>query len=661
MAIERTSRSRSGDERARVKQARRRPEGDSLEPGSQSPGVDEPQEDRSPPYLPIGDYALIGDCHSAALVSCRGAIDWACLARFDDASTFGRLLDAERGGTFALTAAELTSHARRYLPDTNVLETTLTTPTGVARILDCFTMRTGGSKRPYRQLLRVAEGVRGEVTFDVRVEPRFDYGTLHPWLRELKKGVFTAVGGDDALLLSTDAGLAIAREESALGGRFTIAEGERRRFSLIAYWPHEDVPRAPTVRELDRRLDQTIAWWRGWVRKGHYGEVSRDAVVRSALVLKLLTCAPTGAIIAAPTTSLPEEVGGSRNWDYRYCWVRDATFTMSALLDTGHDDVARGLRLFLERATAGHAEDIQIMYGCYGERRLPEQELTHLAGYRGSRPVRVGNAAAKQTQLDVYGELVQASHLWRREGKRLDDDEWRFLRSLVDASCDRWREPDRGLWEVRGEPRHFVHSKVMCWVALQRGIEAAEEEKLPCDLQRWKRERDELRSAIEKEGVDPKRDCFVQSFGATELDASLLLLPMVGFVDAREARMRRTTAAIEEDLSRDGLILRYRSQSKDGVEGEEGTFLMASFWMVEVLAMQGALGKAKKLFQRLLGLSNEVGLYAEEYDPEKKEQLGNFPQAFTHMALVGAAMKLEHTMRGEKGGPAAERPQPRSL
>jgi GH15 family glucan-1,4-alpha-glucosidase len=611
-----------------------------------------------PRYVPIGDYALIGDCHACALVSKQGAIDWACLARFDAGSVFGRILDADKGGTFAITAREQTGHTRRYLSDTNVLETTFTTRTGSARLLDCFTMREGGRQHPHRQLLRVVEGIEGEVSFDVLVMPRFDYGSLRPWLRYYpERRLHTAVGGDDAFVLSAECHLELALDDTTLRGQVTVGRRQRRRFSLVSHRPHELRLVRPSARTLDERLRGTIAWWRRWVRKGRYAPAYRDQVVRSALLLKLLTCAPTGAIIAAPTASLPESPGGPRNWDYRFCWIRDATYTLSALLELGHTRVASGFKLFIERATAGHADDLQIVYGCYGERRLTELEVPGLEGYLGSRPVRVGNGAAVQSQLDVYGELLEAAHLWRRAGNPIGEDNWRFLCSLVDAACAKWKEPDRGLWEVRGPPRHFVHSKVMCWVAVQRGIEAAEQDGHPCDVGRWRAAREEMRTTIEREGVDRRRKCFVQAFGSSEVDASLLLLPIVGFVSPNDPRMLATVERIREELCLDGLVRRYRPERvEDGLEGGEGAFLMCSFWLVDVLAMQGKLAEAEDRFRSLLELCNDVGLFAEQYAPRERQFLGNFPQAFTHMALVNSAAQLRRAHAGaDHASPLADR------
>ena len=602
-------------------------------------------------YVPIADYALIGDCHGTALVAKSGSIDWACLSRFDCGAMFCRILDDKKGGAFAIDARNVASTSRRYLPDTNVLETTFTTDTGTARILDCLTMREGGKTLPFRQLLRIVEGVSGYVDFDVLIEPRFDYASLKPWVRYHRdEEVHSAVGGSDAFVFQADADLHTSEDLASLTAALTVRANERSRFSLTIASPHElDLTRLSSD-ILDQRLADTIGWWKRWVDSGCYDELHRDAVVRSALVLKLLTCGPTGAIIAAPTTSLPEQPGADRNWDYRYSWIRDSAHTLAALFAVGHPEVAAGFKTFIERTTAGHAEDLQVMYGCYGERRLTEEELPHLDGYMGSRPVRIGNGAVNQRQLDVYGELMNAAHLWRRAGSDVTEDGWPFLRGLVDAAAAHWMDTDRGIWEVRGEPRHFVESKVMCWVALERGIQAAEEThpRLACDLERWHSVRAELRQTIEERGIDTARGCFVQTFGSKEVDASLLLLPLVGFIDPNDPRMLRTVEAIEQDLSDGLLVRRYRTEAvDDGVSGDEGSFLMASFWLVDVLAMQGRLTEAEDRFRRLLDLRNDVGLLAEECDRVTHAPLGNFPQAFTHMALVNSAEQLRRSRTGE--------------
>jgi GH15 family glucan-1,4-alpha-glucosidase len=437
----------------------------------------------------------------------------------------------------------------------------------------------------------------------------------------------------------------------------TVRRRQRRRFSILAQSPHDMRLIRLSTAVLDGRLKATIAWWHRWVRRGKYDPTYRDQVVRSALVLKLLTCAPTGAIIAAPTTSLPEFPGGERNWDYRFCWIRDSAHMLAALFAVGHPEEATAFKLFIERTAAGHGDDVQVVYGSYGERRLTEKQLDHLQGYRGARPVRAGNGAAEQRQLDVYGELLNSSHLWRRAGNEISEDGWRFLRGVVDAACAHWNEPDQGIWEVRGEPRHFVESKVMCWVALDCGIRAAEELTQPCDIDRWRAVRAEIRATIERDGVDPERGCFVQSFGSREVDASLLLLPMVGFIDPNDLRMRATLDAIERDLSDGLLVRRYRNEATDdGLPGGEGAFLMASFWLVDVLAMQGRLEEAESRFQRLLGLANDLGLLAEEFDPSTGELLGNFPQGLTHMALINSTEQIRRVRsKANHTSPVAER------
>ncbi|MDP8969742.1 MAG: glycoside hydrolase family 15 protein, partial [Actinomycetota bacterium] len=595
-------------------------------------------------YPPIGDYALLADCHSAALVSRTGSVDWACLRRFDAASVFGRLLDWDRGGYFALTPDDLVDSRRRYLGDSLVLETTLRTRSGRARILDAFAMRPGGQLRPRYELLRVVEGLDGRVTLDVCIEPRFDYGELRPWLRRTAAGhTFTAVGGDSALVIACDRRLDVDERHIRIAGRVDVDAGQRVRFSVVAQEPHALDPAVAALEETDARLAQTMDWWARWSTSTAVGGPYAAAVRRSAAVLKGLTCAPTGGIVAAPTTSLPEEIGGERNWDYRYSWIRDSTLAVAALFVAGHAEVARGFRDFIMRSAAGTAEDLQIMYGPYGSRHLPEYELD-LEGWRGSRPVRVGNRAARQVQHDMYGYLLDTIELWRQTQDEIDPEEWRFLRTIVDAAARVWEQPDRGLWEIRGAPRHFVHSKVMLWVALDRGIRIAEETGLGgVDLDRWRSVRAVIREAVDARGVDRRGGWFVQAFGTSEVDASLLQLPMVGYCAATDERMMRTVEAIERDLCvpPQGFVRRYRTERcLDGLRGDEATFLLCSFWLVDVLAMQGRRDDAVALFERLLSVASDLGLYAEEYDPTRGELLGNFPQAFTHMGLINSAHHL---------------------
>jgi GH15 family glucan-1,4-alpha-glucosidase len=592
------------------------------------------------PYPPIGDYALIGDCHSAALVSRSASVDWCCLPRFDGAALFGRLLDWHRGGHCEIEPLAESYHAsREYLDDTLVLVTRFQEAGGEARLFDCFAMREGGSSEPYRQLLRIVEGVRGTVEMRLLIRARFDYGEVKPWVRHHGPGVYSALGGNDAILVSSDADLAIADEHDLTAG-FTVHAGQRIRLSIVYYRPEDLDPRPPdrpAVDELDQRLDDTIAWWSNWSRKlkltGPYAPEAR----RSALVLRALVHAPTGAVVAAPTTSLPESIGHHRNWDYRYSWIRDSQFTVRSLTHLGCTAEADGFRRFVERSSAGSADTLQIMYGVGGERRLTEAELD-LEGYRESRPVRIGNAASRQLQLDVYGYLLDLAWRWHTRGHSPDDDYWRFLRSLVERAIDRWQEPDCGIWEMRGRAQHFVHSKVMCWATVDRGIRLAEECLRQAPTGRWEQARHDMRATIEAKGYDDERGIFVQAFGSTEVDAALLLLPAFDFIDYADERMIRTTDAVSAELDHGGLIRRYRSA--DGLGGTEGTFVACSFWLVECLVHQGRLAEARQVFERAVAASNDLGLFAEEFDPQSGMLLGNFPQGLSHLSHVAAAVAL---------------------
>jgi GH15 family glucan-1,4-alpha-glucosidase len=593
-------------------------------------------------YRPIGDYGFLSDCHSVGLVSHEGSIDWCCMPRVDSASVFGRLLDAERGGCCTIQADAEAVTSRRYLGDSLVLETTIRCSAGEARILDCFTMREAGAEQPYRQLLRVVEGIRGWLELEFLAAIRFDYGEVKPWLRRRGIGAYSAIGGNDGLLVQSDVDLARS-ENHDLVASFNIRAGQRVRFSLEYLPPHRlemtDVGRTDTA-ELDRRLDETIAWWHRWSDRIQLDSLDAAAAKRSATILKGLQNAPTGAIVAAPTTSLPESGNGERNWDYRYSWIRDSAFTARSLASLGLDAEADRFRRFVERSAAGSAETLQIVYGVGGERRLTEQELDGLEGYRGIGPVRIGNAAARQVQLDVYGELLDLAWRWHRRGSSPDDDYWRFLVELVDAAADRWREPDRGLWELRGEPRHFVHSKVMCWAALDRGIRLADECLRRAPTRRWRTARDEVREAVEHDGYDADRGVFVQAFGSKALDGALLLLPSVEFLPYDDTRMVRTSDAIREELDDgNGLILRY-PRGDDGLKGEEGAFVTCSFWLVECLAHQGRVQDARELFDRVAACGSDLGLFAEEYDPRRGEPLGNYPQGLSHLSHIAAAVAL---------------------
>lgn len=594
------------------------------------------------PYLPIGDYALIGDCHSTALVSREGSIDWACLRRFDSGSTFARLLDDDHGGFFSIRPVdEVVAIRRRYLPNTMVLETTMGTRNGTMVLTDAFAMTADGARRPRHQLIRTVDCTSGQMSVELTFQPRFDYGSATPWLRNHASGSWSATAGDDALVVHAECELDIDRAAASLHGRVEMSEGDRFAVVVIAQPAHQLDPVA-RIGDARQTIVDTTTWWADWSRRTRAEGPHADLIVRSALVLKALCCAPTGAIIAAPTTSLPEIVGGASNWDYRACWIRDATLTLAALATVGHHGVAGSFRAFVMRTAAGDPGELQIMYGPYGERRLPELEL-QLDGWRQSRPVRIGNAAASQVQLDMYGNLVDAVHLWHSEHHDISDDEWTFIAAVIEQAIDRWRDPDAGIWEMRGPPRHYVHSKVMVWVALDRGIRLVQDHGFAgVDVHRWIAIRDEVRAAIENNGVHPQFGHFVQAFDTAAVDASLLKLALVGFVEPRDERMIKTVEAIRRDLGGpNGFIRRHAAQdATDDSPGQEGVFLLCSFWLVEVLALQGRVGEATELFERLVGLANDVGLFAEEYSVRDGEFLGNFPQAFTHLGLIAAEHRL---------------------
>jgi GH15 family glucan-1,4-alpha-glucosidase len=594
-------------------------------------------------YPPIGDYAFIGDCHSSALISQDASIDWCCMPRFDSGSVFGRLLDWDKGGHCVIVPfEEQHQRSRTYVEGTLVLATTFRCSSGEAVLYDFFAMRRGGRQRPYRELIRIVEGVRGNIEFAVHVSPRFDYGEVKPWLRHDGPRLFTAFGGNDALIFSGD--LDFERNDNhELHASFAVRGGERARLVMTSVEPEAVDSRAakvPTAEETDQRLDETIDWWRRWSEKGQLNSTDGVGAIRSAIVLKAMTNAPTGAVIAAPTASLPESLGGVRNWDYRYSWIRDSDFTVRSLAELGYVAEADGFRRFIQRSAAGNAESLQIMYGVGGERRLTEIELD-LEGYRGSKPVRVGNAASKQMQLDAFGELLDLTWQWNQRGSSPDDDYWWFLLTLVERTIKLWPEPDRGIWEVRGDPQHFVHSQAMCWVALDRGIKLAENCLRMAPLERWKKVRDEMRATIEKKGYDEKRGVFVRSFESPAMDASLLLLPAFEFVSYDDERMVRTTDAIREELDHHGLLLRYREP--DGLEGDEGVFVACTFWLAECLAHQGRTTEAREVFDRALSTGNDLGLFSEEFDPTTETMLGNYPQGLTHLSHIAAAVALSAT------------------
>lgn len=603
------------------------------------------------PYPPISDYALLSDCQSAALVSRSGSVDWCCMPRMDHGSVFGRLLHWKGGGFCSIEPEDGAANTfRRYVGDTLVLETVFQTSGGEARLLDCFAINAQNEHSPYDQLLRIVECTRGHVKLRLRLVPRFDYGEVRPWLRYHGRRVYSATGGDDALVISGDHDLAPSGKHD-LEAVFSVRAGERMRLAITYVHPHlidMGPPHPLASSEMDRRLDETLDWWREWSSKARFEGPDAPGVVRSSLVLKALTNITTGAIAAATTTSLPESLDASRNWDYRYSWVRDSFFSVRSLTDVGFETEADDFRRFIQRSAAGSARDLQIMYGLGGERRLTEIILDDLEGYRGAKPVRVGNVASKQLQLDAYGSLVELSWQWHLRGNSPNDDYWRFLLDLIDATAERWKEPDRGIWEIRGEPQHFVHSKVMCWSALNRGIALAQRCMRQAPLKRWKETRDEIRAAVESEGYDEERGVFVQAFGAKTLDAALLLLPSFDFVAHEDERMVRTADAIREELDQDGLLLRYQPNKElDGLEGEEGTFLACSFWLAECLARQGRTGEARAVFDNAHATSNDLGLFSEEYDTKTEEMLGNFPQGLTHLSHIAAAIALAEQQQEE--------------
>jgi GH15 family glucan-1,4-alpha-glucosidase len=590
---------------------------------------------------PIGDYGLIGDCHGNALVSREASIDWCCLPRHDSGSCFGRLLDWQRGGFCAAEvqgSTQSSANNTSYLEDSLVLATDLDGPDGTARVLDFFAMREHGAHQPRRELVRIVECTHGTVEVRLEVAPRFDYGAVRPWLRRASSDTFTAIGGDDGLLIYSDGELAIDGDSFLVSRRLHV--GERVRLAMRFVRPHlleDELASAPSSEEVDDHLRETLAWWRAW-----RGRMSSDGpewseVVRSALTLKALTYAPTGAIVAAPTTSLPEQIGGERNWDYRFSWIRDSTLTAHALAELGCEREAERFRHFIVRSSAGHAEDLQILFGVGGERRILEQEL-ELEGYRDSRPVRVGNGATDQLQLDALGEILNLAWRWHRRGRSPDDDEWRFFSELVETAVERWQEPDRGIWEWRGEPRHFVHSKAACWAAVDRGLALAEECSRKAPVRRWRGARKEIRAAIESRGYDERRGVFLQCLDERHLDGALLLLPVMGFVEFSDERMVRTADAIHEELGDRGFVRRYVQD--DALPGKEGAFLPCSFWLAECYARQGRSGQAREVFDRAMGAASPLGLFSEQVQPASGELLGNFPQTLTHLSHIAAAVAL---------------------
>jgi carbohydrate kinase (thermoresistant glucokinase family) len=594
--------------------------------------------------LDIEDYALIGDCTTAALVGRNGSIDWLCWPRFDSNALFAALLGTSEHGRWRIFPADPTPRiSRAYHHDTLVLETAFDTIDGRVALIDF--MPIGGASS---SVIRLVKGLRGKVAMQLHLALRFDYGTTVPWVTQLPDGSgLSAIAGANQVVLRTP--VPLQGKDFATVAEFDVAEGQCVPFVLTHGPSH--LPTPPAV-DASVALQETESFWRGWSGRCSHAGPWRDAVKRSLLTLKALTYAETGGIIAAPTTSLPEQLGGERNWDYRYCWLRDATFTLMALVTAGYRDEAQAWGQWLRRTVAGSPHQLQIMYGLSGERQLIEWEVPWLPGYRGAAPVRVGNAASAQLQLDVYGELIDAIYQGRTLGLAPIGSGWALQRKLVEHLEQIWEQPDEGIWEVRGGRRQFTFSKIMAWVAMDRTVRDAERFNFQAPLEPWRKVRDRMHATICGLGFDSEHNTFTQSFGGSELDASLLLIPLVGFLPADDPRVRGTVAAIERELMIDGLVLRYRSKTEiDGLPPGEGVFLPCSFWLANNYKLQHRDAEACVLFERLLSLRNDIGLLAEEYDPKAQRQLGNFPQAFSHLALIGTALSLHDA------GPAQQRGQ----
>jgi GH15 family glucan-1,4-alpha-glucosidase len=598
--------------------------------------------------LPIENYALVGDCHTAALVGSDGSIDWLCLPRFDSAACFAALLGVPEHGRWLLAPAATPRRVRRrYRPETLILETDFDTDAGTVRVIDFMPL----SDHRW-DIVRIVEGLSGRVDLHMELLVRFDYGSIVPWVHRSGETLLLTAGPDT---LELTASVAVKGENMKTVADFSVSAGERHSF-VLNYHPSHLAARAAI--DAEQELAQTENLWREWSAQCTYRGSYRESVLRSLITLKALTYKPTGGLIAAPTTSLPEQPGGVRNWDYRYCWLRDATFTLNALLLAGYEDEAAAWREWLLRAIAGSPDDLQILYGVTGVRRLDESEVPWLPGYERSVPVRLGNGAAKQFQLDVYGEVMDTLHLARMAGLPPAPDAWRVQVALLKFLETHWELPDDGLWEVRGPRRHFTHSKIMAWVAFDRAIKDAEQDSLEGPIERWRELRGAIHAQVCELGFDPIVNSFVQSYDSNYLDASLLLIPQVGFLPADDARVIGTIAAIERSLVVHGLVWRYSTATNvDALPAGEGTFLPCSFWLADSYLLTGRRREGEALFERLLSLSNDVGLFAEEYDPHAKRMLGNFPQALTHMALVNTARLVsmsEHEARN--AGQRGERP-----
>jgi GH15 family glucan-1,4-alpha-glucosidase len=597
----------------------------------------------------IEDYAIVGDLQTAALIGRTGSIDWLCFPRFDSGSCFAALVGSNSDGRWLIAPVSGgPATDRRYREDTLILETEWVTPTGTVRVIDFMPPR-----ETTPDIVRIVEGLEGSVEMETELVMRFDYGSVVPWVRRVDDDTLVAIAGPDGLTLRTPVDL--EPNEMRHGARFTVHKGERVPFVLTWFPSHR---RASAPVNAEHALRDTERYWSQWMSRCQYSGAYTEAVKRSLLTLKALTFMPTGGILAAPTTSLPELVGGVRNWDYRYCWLRDATFTLFAMMNAGFIDEARAWRNWLLRAVAGDPSSAQILYGVGGERRVHEYELDWLSGYEGSRPVRAGNAAHEQLQLDVYGELMDALHQARAHGLPADDHAWSLQRTLMDFLEGAWDQPDEGIWEVRGDRRHFTHSKVLAWVAFDRAVDTVERFDLPGPADRWRQIRKTIHDEVCREAFDTDRNSFMQSYGSDQLDASTLQIPLVGFLPATDPRVAGTIDAIQRNLTRDGFVERYAlmehktENEVDGLPGGEGVFLPCSFWLVDALLLQNRTDEARALFEKLLSIRNDLGLLSEEYDPVSKRLLGNFPQAFTHVGLVVSAYNLSHHQ-----GPMQQRPQ----
>jgi GH15 family glucan-1,4-alpha-glucosidase len=618
------------------------------------------------PYQPIEHYGIVGNLHTAALVGMDGSIDWLCLPRFDSPSVFAAILDDTRGGRFRIApsgeglVSDDLRHKQFYWPDTNVLITRFLHPDGISEIEDYMPVGGAGGS-PGDKLVRRVRVVRGRMPFRLECRPAFDYARIAPLISIREGGArFDGPG----LSLGLAASVPLQHDGDGVRADFILNEGQAAAFVLRSIDPDESAGPSPGTDEAEQRFRETVTYWQRWLSRCTYEGRWREMVQRSALTLKLLTYEPTGALVAAPTTSLPERIGGDRNWDYRYTWIRDAAFTLYALMRIGFTEEAARFMDWLEarwreRRSASDSP-LQPMYAIDGGAELPEHQLPHLEGYRGSRPVRVGNAAHNQLQLDIYGELMDSVYLFNKYGSPIGYDAWTHLRRLVDWVCENWRHEDHGVWEVRGGRRHFVYSRSMCWVALDRGLRLADKRSLPTDRARWLRVRDEIYEEVMQQGWDPERRTFVQAYGSRALDASSLLMPLVFFSAPNDPRMLATVDAIRKPvaqggLATDGLVYRYDPrEAPDGLDGVEGTFSMCSFWLVEALTRAGRtdprrLEDARLLFEQMLGYANHLGLYAEQTGPSG-EALGNFPQAFTHLALISAAFNLDRALGGSRPG-----------